>query len=195
MIDFTALDRISGKEAQQKPQEARTAVFKKELRESTPQAEKEPQTDAHKVIANLQKRDRALIAQAKAVYTEHRENAQKAGELRTEITKGIQRAEDPLTLLLKAIECISLMTGDRAILTQAEGDIRAIYGHTLEYPAPLKEELAKAQQTIDKLQQTIGSERLPPDELQRATKALKELEAKKEIITNEIKEITLTGAN
>ena len=64
----------------------------------------------------------------KKEYGRIQENTIKSELLRGEILKGITRKEEPLALLLKAIECISLMTGDTALLIQSRRDIGALYG-------------------------------------------------------------------
>ena len=136
-FDFSVLDNI-GKDAPQKPLQDDTATFKAKKGKCTTPPEKTPETS---VITNLMKRDRAEVARAKAVYSEYQQNIRNAGDLRTDIIKGIQRAEDPAGLLLKAMECISLMTGDKVIYTQAKADIKQAYGYTLGQPAPLEKKL------------------------------------------------------
>lgn len=60
--------------------------------------------------------DQQRRAQA-AGWKEYQENIIKAGQLRNEINKGIAAGEDTAGLLLKALECISRMTGDQAFYT------------------------------------------------------------------------------
>lgn len=74
---------------------------------------------------NREKQERDSYRQMCATY---QQNIQRAGTLRTDITKGIQNGEDPLALLLKAVECISLMTGDTAIYAKSKEDLLAVYG-------------------------------------------------------------------
>jgi hypothetical protein len=54
---------------------------------------------------------------AKEAYREYQDNIKRSGTLRAEITKGIVAGEDPQETLIKCIECISLMTGDKAYFT------------------------------------------------------------------------------
>ena len=82
------------------------------------------------------------------MYDSYQQNIQRAGMLRSEIIKGIQRGEDPLAILLKALECISLMTGDTAMYSQSKEDLLAVYGWGLGQPAPLKKELESAKKRL-----------------------------------------------
>ena len=54
-----------------------------------------------------------------AVWKAYQDAIHKAGTLTSEITKGIQNGEKPEVLLLKAVECISLMTGDKVFYENA----------------------------------------------------------------------------
>jgi hypothetical protein len=71
--------------------------------ETAAQPEKYSKIDAEKQAAG----------QAPQAYAEYQENITKCSNLRANISKGITGGEDPTTILLKAIECISLMTGDK----------------------------------------------------------------------------------
>ena len=178
--DFTALDQIGNTDTRQKPPHNDTATFRAKVGNCTPSPEKDAKTN--KIITNIITRDRADITRARAVYSEYQENIKHAGELRTDIIKGIKRAEEPADLLLKAIECISLMTGDRALYIQAEQDIQTIYGHILGQPAPLNMELAELDTRIDKIQSCIDNKSLPPGEHQRAQNAIRELIKRRDYI-------------
>ncbi len=52
-----------------------------------------------------------------AAWKEYQDNIIKAGQLRSEISKGIAAGEDTADLLLKALKCISCMTGDQVFYT------------------------------------------------------------------------------
>ena len=111
------------------------------------------------------------------IYATHQQNVQRAGNIRSDIAKGIQRGVDPLALLLKALECISLMTGDTVVYTQGEADILAIYGWGLDEPAPLELELERAQIRLERLTSPEVAQ-YPTDvqeRIQRAVRAHKDL--------------------
>ena len=55
-----------------------------------------------------------------------------ARQLANEITRGIQAGEALESLLLKAIECISLMTGDNSFYEQNKNNLKDIYGINTE---------------------------------------------------------------
>ena len=76
-----------------------------------------------------EKKERARLRE---MYSTYQENIRRAGSCRRDILKGMKRGEDPLVLLLKALECISLVTGDTVILEQGKADITAIYGWDFE---------------------------------------------------------------
>lgn len=71
---------------------------------------------------NIEK-ERAKREAIHQTYKQQQEYIRKAGALRAEITKGIQAGQDHYTLLLKAIECISVMTGDKIFLEQNKWDL------------------------------------------------------------------------
>lgn len=52
-----------------------------------------------------------------AGWKQYQDNIIKAGQLRGEISRGIAAGEDTAGLLLKALECISCMTGDQVFYT------------------------------------------------------------------------------
>jgi hypothetical protein len=179
-LDLSKLYDIKATPPRQKPSRNDTATFRAKVGNCTHSPEKDAKTD--KIITNIITRDRADITRARAVYSEYQQNIKHAGELRTDIIKGIKRAEEPADLLLKAIECISLMTGDRALYIQAEQDIKTIYGHILGQPAPLNMELAELDTRIDKIQSCIDNKSLPPGEHQRAQNAIRELIKRRDYI-------------
>ena len=65
----------------------------------------------------------AAEANATRAYKTMQENIAKAGRLRSEIVKGLQAGERFEDLLLKAVECIAAMTGDRAFYTSCQAEI------------------------------------------------------------------------
>lgn len=57
----------------------------------------------------------ALKDELRQAYKTYQDNIRAAGQLRTEIIKGCKAGEPDRELLLKAIECIGLMTGEGVI--------------------------------------------------------------------------------
>ncbi len=112
---------------------------------------------------------------AARVYREYQDNTIKSGMLKSEILKGIQLGQDPYNLLLKAIECISLMTGDKLYYKQGKDDLQTIYG-ALGYNAPAEQEVQEVQERLNNLIKALEQE---PDQrskerINRAIQAHKE---------------------
>ena len=80
-----------------------------------------PLVDKENVIEALQER-------LAATYKKQQENIKKSERLRAEINKDIQAGEPIYKVLLKAIECISLMTGDRVFYDINKNNLQTIYG-------------------------------------------------------------------
>ena len=70
----------------------------------------------------------ALQERLAGTYREHQENIRQAGQLRAEINKGVQAGEPIYKLLLKSIECISLMTGEKLFYDMNKDNLQTIYG-------------------------------------------------------------------
>lgn len=58
-------------------------------------------------------REKEDLERARQIYREYNDNRRKAGTLKGEINKAINAGEDITEILLKALECISLMTGEK----------------------------------------------------------------------------------
>lgn len=131
----------------------------------------------------VKKLERVQRNDIKQIYATYQQNITRAGTLRSDILKGIRLGEDPLALLLKALECISLMTGDKTLYTQSKGDILAIYGWGLEEPAPLELELGEVRKRLAMLTRPELTASTSPDATIRLIKAVNahmELEEKLE---------------
>lgn len=107
-----------------------------------------------------------------AIYQKEQENIKKAGDMIPEITKGILAADNPLALLLKAIECIGIMTGNNAFYSQSLNDIKTVYGIGLHDPQAIEIELQETDSRLAKLWAAIN-EATPEEQknLERAIKA------------------------
>lgn len=53
-----------------------------------------------------------------AIMKEYQENIRRSQHIRAEINKDIKQGKDPKAILIKAIECISLLTGDKLFYNQ-----------------------------------------------------------------------------
>ena len=148
-LDFTALDNIPAQGA----------------KDTTPEA---PGGAVYGLEREAQER-----TNARQMYGTYQQNIKRAGRLRSDILKGLRSGEDPLAILLKALECISLMTGDTMIYTQSKADLLAIYGWGLEQPAPLELELEEAKTRLAMLTRPdLATDRLPLDTRERIQRAV-----------------------
>ena len=150
-LDFTALESISTERDYTEPLVEGNLAIKPLYR-----LEREKQEREH----------------TRQMYSTYQQNIKKAGNLRGDILKGLKQGEDPLALLLKAIACISLMTGDTLILTQSKEDLVAVYGWGLGQPAPLKEELEEAQHRLAMLSRSMTAPETPPDAKESIQRAI-----------------------
>lgn len=75
------------------------------------------------------------------IFSTYQTNTERASLLRNDIARELREGRPLPAILLKAIECISLITGDTVIYTQGKEDLLAIYGWGLEEPATLELEL------------------------------------------------------
>lgn len=98
-------------------------------------------------IRQLENKERELES-TRQDLREQRQHIKSAGTLQSDILKSIKAGEDPLDILLKALECISLLTGESVTYTQGKEDIIAIYGWGLKEPAPLRVDLEEARQRL-----------------------------------------------
>lgn len=119
---------------------------------------------SHRLDAELQERERT-----REMYRTYQDNIKRAGSLRADLLKGIQRGEEPLALLLKAVECISLMTGDTVIYNQSKEDILAIYGWGLGVLEPLHTELRDTYNRLERLKRAT----VPPEDQPRLQNAIR----------------------
>ena len=95
-----------------------------------PKAEPQPQGVYSKLAKLEQEKERQREAAEKQIWlwSAHQEAIVKSGQLTNDITKGIQVGEKPEILLLKAIKCISLMTGNDLFYELNRDNIKKIYG-------------------------------------------------------------------
>ncbi len=176
-LDFTA---IRGNLAE-KPLEAPVTAFNRKDSIEVPTGAKSPQKALQRATEGEEKAGR-LIAQYKqeqaehertlAIYREYQHNIKESGSLRTAILKGAKAGEPPVALLLKAVKCISLMTGDTVFYSQLEGDIKSIYGAGLLEPEPLKIEIQETQERLQKLQKALERDTETADSKERIKRAI-----------------------
>lgn len=120
--------------------------------------------------------------QIQEAYKAYQDNIKRSGELRAEILRGIKSGEPTPTLLLKAVECISNMTGDKLFYTQAEKDIKAIYGEAFLSRGSLELELVEVEERLSMLKKACKREDIDEGDKERITIAIKSHEKRQETI-------------
>lgn len=109
-------------------------------------------------------------------YRKYQTNIRRAGELRTDILKGVKAGVPAHTLLLKAVECISNMTGDKLFYSQIEKGLKVIYGEAFFYDIPIAEEIKEVELRLDMLRKAYKRETTSPDSKHRIATAIREHE-------------------
>ena len=110
------------------------------------------QQKAEKTYTPLHKKreaQRTENARSLAICQEYNANRAKSGQLTAEILKGLNAGESPYILLMKAAECIGLLTGETRVFSQSVKDkITEIYGQGLTDSRALEIELADVRQRL-----------------------------------------------
>lgn len=153
-LDYSLLDDIpfqTAKIDQREPKEEEARLHPpKDKKAAT--ASQRATREAQKTIPSIEgmKKDYERV---RAAYTHYQGNIKRSGTLRSEILKGLGAGEDPVILLLKAIDCISGMTGDKALYYDAERKIKAVYGWGLKDKGVLKIMREEAEERLQKLRE------------------------------------------
>ena len=153
-LDFTAIREPTDKP----PESPETALNgtdgqNKPVDGKTPNTAPQRATEQAGQLTNRYSLEQAEHERNTAIYKDYQNNIKATGELRTQLLKGVKAGEPPVLLLLKAVECISLMTSDKLFYSQIEGDIRSIYGAGLLEREPLELELESVKKRLEKLEQ------------------------------------------
>ena len=165
-LDFTALHNIGNIEEKQKPQKANISPLECIPIESIEERLKAVKTENKaiteqttnkraNILLTAQQEDHKRMAEA---YGEYQKNIRVAGQIRTEVFKGIRQGEDTNILLLKACKAISLMTGDSLFYKQVLEDMKAVKGKGLLEPAPLQIELEEVQTRLRNMRKALDRE-------------------------------------
>lgn len=169
-LDFSALNKIphtgtrTGKTAPLHP-----------LKDKSTQEEKRPaagqivsaegHTDQRAIdllLSEQKERERS-----RQMYSAYQENIARAAGLREEILKGLKTGQDLEEILLSALECISLMTGDATFSRQGKADLVAVYGWGLGQQKSTALDLEEARGRLAKLKRPELTAEEVPQEIQR----------------------------
>lgn len=135
----------------------------------------EGQQPEEQAINQLQRQadnNRAESDRAAAVYKEYQQNIKAAGQLTTDIIKGLNTGQDIYDLFLMAVKAICCMTSDNYLYSHAEETIKTIYSVALGQQKPLELELADVEKRLFNLEEAVLWADAP-DEKQRIENAIK----------------------
>lgn len=138
----------------------------------------EPQKPAERQIEGIQGQQAAqLYLQAKReenekeklrqIYSACQQKIERAAGLREDILKGLKTGQDLEEILLSALECISLMTGDATFSRQGKADLVAVYGWGLGQQKSTALDLEEARGRLAKLKRPELTAEEVPQEIQR----------------------------
>lgn len=139
------------------------------------------------VYVKLQQEQEALL-RMRTAYETYQRNIKKAGELKTKILKGSKNGEPATALLLQAVTCIGLMTGDTLFSKQIEQDLIAIYGKGFLEAVPITWELDSVKERLERLQQARLSTPMGTDDRKRLEGAIQAHTAKVQELEQRLQE-------
>lgn len=113
-----------------------------------------------KPLASKESVTEALNERLAAGYREQQENIRRAKQLKADINKSIPAGEPIYKVLLKAIECISLMTGEKLFYDMNKENLQTIY-EILGEPEAIEIERQEVQQRLNNLKAAYEREEAP----------------------------------
>ena len=195
-LDFSKLARLAGEAFSEEPQKnhpqngiAEALLDTEEYRNTT-----EDKNASESLLAGLEgisalqrradaKRDEK--ADALEVYRTYQRNIRTAGELQREIQDGAYLGAGIYSLFLKAVEAISLMTGDKLYYENMRETVKAVYGEGLQEREPLELELQEVESRLEKLRG--ARERTDGKDERNIERAIREHEKRAKLIREQIK--------
>lgn len=132
----------------------------------------QPEPQEHSKLQRQADNNAADQERAAAAYKQYQDNIKAAGQLTTDIIKGLNTGQDIHDLFLMAVRAISCMTSDNYIYSHAEETIKTVYGVALGQYKPLQMELAAVEERLNNLEEAVLWVD-QPDEKQRIENAIK----------------------
>lgn len=132
-LDFSKLENMGKNEAVNAYESRETGEKVQGAGEAckTPQnANQGPTEEVNKYTARKLLEPYEELDEARKIISAQAQAIRDAGELRTDIAKGINKGAEPLDLLLMALKCISLMTGEEAYYRMLSAKAGEVYKHT-----------------------------------------------------------------
>lgn len=118
--------------------------------------------------AKEEKHERERLRQ---LYSACQQNIERAAGIREGILKGLKSGEEIEKLLLSALECISLMTGDAAFYRQGKADLLAVYGWGLGREKTINIDLEEARERLAKLKRPELADNETPADIKQQIRA------------------------
>lgn len=122
---------------------------KKDLAKDKKQANSTP------TLQKVADRKKAQLEESAKVLKDYQKNKLLAGNLIAEINKGMLEGADIYSLLLKAIEALSLTVNEKTLYSNCVDNLTSIYGVGLHNEAPLKMKLENAQERLERLTEAL----------------------------------------
>lgn len=148
--------------------------------EEPPENRPEPAADELKAgrLLSFYEQEREEREKLRRAYSNYQKSIRAAGILRTEILNDVKAGEPAAAILLKAVKCIALMTGDRVFYSTAEGSIKSIYGAGLLERTIIENEIRETRERLQKLQEALQRDTEPAESRGRIQEAVKAHEAR-----------------
>lgn len=111
------------------------------------------------------------------VYARYQQNTAKAAALKADILRGTGEGENICTLLLKAVETISILTDDAVFQKTVEGNITGIYADVLHSGEALEAQIERTRNGL-KLLKKAAESAVTPEEKRRLAHGIEAHEAR-----------------
>lgn len=139
--------------------------------EMTAQEAQETEKPQGNPLFREQQRQRENAEQAATVYEAHQAAVKKVRSTEAAILKGLAAGENIAALFLKAVEGLSLLTGNRLLYEQAAADIGTIYGYALQDPAAAELEAGNVRERLKRLEAAAEANPGSAENIARAIRA------------------------
>jgi len=111
----------------------------------------QPKDEPSTGVTHRLEREREELEEARRVFAEYQKNIRQAERYTSDIAKELKEGKPLAYILLKALKCISLLTGDEVLYTQSKEEMQTVYGWGLHDPALLQVELKEARGRLEML--------------------------------------------
>ena len=138
---------------------------------SAPEAQETPEQPQGNPLFREQQRQQENAEQAATVYAAYQAAIKKVSSTENAILTGLAAGENIAALFLKAVEGLSLLTGNRLLYEQAAADIGTVYGYALQDLAAAALEAANVKKRLSRLEAAAEANTGNADNIARAIRA------------------------